>query len=79
VFGGGEDLYALLRGSETWETDGISLRLAVEVDGRTIITVDLDQSDVFISDDDDATPLGVYIPHDEAAQDICMQSRCPES
>lgn len=77
MFGDGEELYALLRGSETWETDGISSRLAVEVDGRTI-TVDLDQSDVFIDDNDDTTPLRIYIPFDEAAQDICMQTSLPQ-
>lgn len=68
--------YDLLRGCETWETDGISSQLILDVDGRSI-TVQLERSDVYI-DDDPSTPLKIFIPHDERAQDVCMQQSLPQ-
>ncbi|KAK0705518.1 hypothetical protein B0H67DRAFT_558107 [Lasiosphaeris hirsuta] len=71
----GQALYDLLRASETWETDGISSKLSIFIGGATF-TVELEQSDVFI--DEASVPIKIYIPHDDGAQDVCIQKSLPD-
>ncbi|KAK3985427.1 hypothetical protein QBC44DRAFT_384907 [Cladorrhinum sp. PSN332] len=75
--GNGQALYDQLRTSETWETDDISSKLTVIMDGKQH-SVALKKSEVYISNDT-SHPLKIYIPHDEGAQDVCVQHALPRA
>ncbi|KAK0611985.1 hypothetical protein B0T14DRAFT_531382 [Immersiella caudata] len=74
--GNGQALYDLLRDSETWETDDISARLSLTVNGKTH-SIKLKQGDVYMSGED-TSPLKIFIPHEETAQDVCIQQTLPQ-
>jgi len=73
--GNGQALYDLLRGSETWETDDISAKLTLTIDGKTH-SVNQRQGEVYMSGED-TSPLKIFIPHDGIAQDVCVQGALP--
>ncbi|KAK3936617.1 hypothetical protein QBC46DRAFT_461396 [Diplogelasinospora grovesii] len=70
-----ESLYHLLRRSQTWETDGISSKLHLIMDGE-FITAQVQHGEAHIHEDD--RELKVYIPHDEETQDVSIQSTLQE-
>ncbi|KAK5657900.1 hypothetical protein OQA88_2449 [Cercophora sp. LCS_1] len=74
--GDGQALYDLLRNSETWETDDISASLTLTIDGTTH-SIKLQQGDVYMTGGD-TSPLKIFIPHDEIAQDVCVQHTLPQ-
>ncbi|KAK1761584.1 hypothetical protein QBC47DRAFT_409582 [Echria macrotheca] len=73
--GNGQALYDLLRTSETWETDDISSRLTLTIDGQKH-SIKLKHGDVYMTGED-TQPLKIFIPHDEIAQDVCVQHNLP--
>ncbi|KAK0742653.1 hypothetical protein B0T18DRAFT_168089 [Schizothecium vesticola] len=75
-WGNGQALYDLLRDSETWETDDISARLTLTLNGKTH-AIKLEQGDVYMSGGD-TSPLKIFIPRDEIAQDVCVQYTLPQ-
>lgn len=67
----------MLQGSETWETDDISVRLDITMDGKSN-TIRLERGDgVYMSGGGCSSPLQIYIPHEETAQDVCVQHALP--
>lgn len=75
--GNGQALYDLLRDSETWETDDISAQMTLTMDGKTH-SITLQQGDVYMSGED-TSPLQIFIPQEETAQDVCIQQTLPRT
>lgn len=70
----GQAFYDLLRSCQTWETAGISSELHLTMDGE-VFKVKTEHSDVHINEAADF--LKIYIPHNEVAQDVCIQHALP--
>ncbi|KAK3370805.1 hypothetical protein B0T24DRAFT_554720 [Lasiosphaeria ovina] len=69
------DLYTLLRGAETLETDRITAALVLEQDGAHIC-VDQAVAALHIAEEAEGR-LAIYVPRDEQAQEVCFNSKLP--
>ncbi|EPE09773.1 ino80 chromatin remodeling complex protein [Ophiostoma piceae UAMH 11346] len=67
--------YALLRSTETLETDKITSELHLHQDGH-LVKVDRPAATFHIQDS--ATSLVVYVPRDETRQELCFGGTLPE-
>ncbi|KAK4223372.1 hypothetical protein QBC38DRAFT_52883 [Podospora fimiseda] len=73
--GDGHSLFQQLGASETWETDDISSTMSITLEGNSR-SIFLEKSDVYIGNDE-SEPLKIFIPHEESAQDVCVQGSLP--
>ena len=67
-------LYALLRSSQTFQTDKITSQLLLDQDG-TSLRVEIDTATLHIHEADNT--LAVYVPEDPKSQETCYNSKLP--
>ncbi|RYO85206.1 hypothetical protein DL766_007003 [Monosporascus sp. MC13-8B] len=75
VTGDGRELYRLFRNSQTLETATISTTLSIVMQGRVVVSKEVDQGELHI--ENDAEGLRIYVPHDEGLRDTCFHSSLP--
>lgn len=68
-------LYALLRGTETLETDKITSELHLHQDGHL---VKVERAAATFHIQDNTTSLVVHVPRDEARQELCFNGTLPQ-
>jgi hypothetical protein len=74
IGGGCEEFYALLRNSDTLETDKITAELLLNQDGE-LLRVEKETATLHIHEG--PTELTIYVPRNERSQEICYNSKLP--
>ncbi|RYP78352.1 hypothetical protein DL771_000537 [Monosporascus sp. 5C6A] len=75
VTGDGRELYNLFRNSQTFETATISTTLSIVMQGKEVVSKEVNQGELHI--EDDAEGLRIYVPHDDGLRDACFHSSLP--